>query len=179
MSTLGRRPRGGRAGFSLIEAIVAAGILGVALVGLVELHKGSMRGTIQAQRIGQATEVARQIAELTAAQSLSRLPACAPGINAQLAAPPNGCRATATPSTVYAAVRPNGCTFYTDSAAVAPADPAAFPDAGAAKKYRVDVAVSQHPDPTNFPNNAMLTVWVCWQEEGGMIREISTTRIIW
>lgn len=182
MSGLTRRRRSRRAGFSLIEAMVAAGILGFALIGLVELHKGSMRGTVRAERVGRATEVARQIAEMTAAQAFDQLPTCGPGAGpagGQLPAVPNGCRATLGPSTVFAAVRPGGCTYYTNEAAIAPVDPAAFPDAGDGLNYRVDISVSQHPDPVNYPNSALFTVWVCWTEEGGTVREITTSRIIW
>lgn len=181
MSGVGRRRRSQR-GFSLIEAMVAAGILGFALVGLVELHKTSMRGTVRAERVGRATEVARQIAEQTAAQPFNQLPNCAPGAGptgGQLAPAPNGCRATLEPSTVFSAVRPNGCTFYTDEADVTPADPTAVADAGSNRRFRVDLAVSQHPDPVSYPDSALLTVWVCWVEEGGVIREINTSRIIW
>ena len=87
---------------------------------------------------------------------------------------------TINPSTVWALDKPNNCTFRVDGAAVAPVNTAAFPDAGGgARRYRVDMAVSQHPDPINYPDSALITVWVCWTEERGTIREISTSRIVW
>ena len=179
MGRLGRHRRSRQAGFSLIEAIVAAAILGIALIGLVELHKGSMRGTVRAECVGRATEVARQIAEEVAALPSGNpalLPACAPGVGAPLPAPPNGCRATATS---MVADRLNGCTYYTDEAAVSATDPSAFPDAGSNRRFRVDMAISQHPDALNYPNAPLLTVWVCWTDETGRVQEIQTSRIIW
>lgn len=176
-NVLGKRAR---RGFSLIEAMVAAGVLGIALIGLVELHKSSIRGTAKAQRVGEAAEVARQIAEQVAAQPFNQLPACAPGTGTPLPAPPNGCRATAGPSNAWAAPRPAPCTYFVDSAAVQPVDPTAFPDAGAGqRRFRVDLAVSQHPDSGNYPDSALLTIWVCWTDQRGTIGEVSTSRMIW
>jgi len=172
-----RRLRPGTAGFSLIEAMVAAGILGVALIGLVRLHSTSMQGTVRAQRVGRAAEVARQLAETVASQTWAQLPPCG-GPAVPLPPAPAGCRATIGPSTVFSGVRPNGCTYFADGAAV---QDVALPDAAVAppnQRFRVDMAVSQHPDALNYPNSAVLTVWVCWTEKQGVIREITTSRIV-
>ena len=164
--------------------MVAAGVLGVALLGLVELHRTSMGGTARSMQVAEAAEVARQIAEQVASQPLAQLPNCAPGAGVgggQLPAGPNGCRATLGPGTAYAAPRLPPCTYTVNSAAVMPSDPAAFPDAMTAsetRKYRVDMAVSQHPDFSNFPNSALITVWVCWQDTRGFVQEYSTSRVV-
>ena len=43
-------------------------------------------------------------------------------------------------------------------------------------------AVSQHPDngvaPSNYPDTAVVTVWVCWEDERGIVQELSTTRLV-
>jgi prepilin-type N-terminal cleavage/methylation domain-containing protein len=181
MSDVRRRP--GQAGFSLIEAMVAAAILGLALVGLVQLHKTSMRGTVQATNTGRAAEVARQLAESAASQEYAQLPACPPGAGpagGQLPPAPAGCRATLGPSAVYAAAKPGQCTYYVDGAAVPTVDPAASTDAAVNPnlRYRVDTAVSQHPDTNNYPDTALVTIWVCWLDEGGQIRELTTSRLV-
>lgn len=180
-----RRPYG----FSLIEAMVASGILGIALIGLVRLHKSSMTGTAQAASIGQAAEVARQLAEMVASQSYESManttpnvyPHCPPGINAQLSAPPNpppGCRASPSAFTIP---KPDICTRWARGAELPSVDGA---DAGlgtSTDTFRIDMSVSQHPDPTTYPESILVTVWVCWRdnnEVGGTIREVSTSRIV-
>ena len=181
MTDVRRRSRA--SGFSLIEAMVAAAILGFALVGLVQLHKSSMRGTARATNLGRASEVARQLAETAASQDFTQLPNCAPGAGpagGQLPAPPAGCRATVEPSGVFAGVKPGSCTFYVDAAAVPSVDPGLNNDAAVNPqlRYRVDTAISQHPDTNNYPDTAVVTVWVCWLDEGGLVREISTSRLV-
>lgn len=166
----------------MIEAMVAAGVLGIALLGLVRLHSTSMKGTVQAQRIGIASEVARQLAETVASQPAADLPVCLPGFGpggAQLPPAPAGCRATVGPSTVFAPIKANGCTVNIDGAAVQDvAIPGLSPNI-VNSKFRVDTAVSQHPDSINYPDSALVTIWVCWTEPQGLIREISTSRIVW
>ena len=67
-----RKAKPGVRGFSVVEALVAAAILGVALIGIVRLHGSSIRGTAQAERIGRASEggstVCRVICDDHAAQ---------------------------------------------------------------------------------------------------------------
>ena len=171
------------AGFSLVEAMVAAAILGVALLGLVQLHKSSLRGTVRSQNVGQAAEVARQLAETTASQPFNQLPNCPPGATVRLSQPPGGvppgCRASWGPGTTPSPVKGNGCTFYSDGANVPPVDPAAGDASVVAgsQRYRVDTTVSRHPNAT-LPNTAVVNVYVCWNEPTGEIREITSSRLV-
>lgn len=57
------RPRGAQAGFSLVEAVVSAVVLGIGMVGLINLHTSSMRGESRAIEMSRAQEVARQVAD--------------------------------------------------------------------------------------------------------------------
>ncbi|MEL6188976.1 MAG: prepilin-type N-terminal cleavage/methylation domain-containing protein, partial [Myxococcota bacterium] len=55
-----------RRGFSLVEAMISATVLGIALVGLVQMHTTSVQRTVESEKVGRATEIARQIADRTA-----------------------------------------------------------------------------------------------------------------
>ena len=55
-------------GFSILEAMVSAGILGIGLLGLVKLHVTSMDGLSRSFQITTGAEVARQVAEEIASQ---------------------------------------------------------------------------------------------------------------
>jgi prepilin-type N-terminal cleavage/methylation domain-containing protein len=185
-----------RRGFSLIEAMVAAGVLGIALLGLVRLHTSAMRGTVQADSIGRGAEVARQLADMVASTNMTALPAwlaaCGPGPAAPL--PANfGCRAQIGGDRVrgqgFAAVK-GGCTFFMEGAGVpSSVDPNVAPSlatgstrnavAPLSGEFRVDVALSAHPNPASYPNTALVTVWVCWMDsEGGSVREVETRRVL-
>lgn len=71
-----------QAGFSLVEAVVSAVVLGVGMVGLINLHTSSMRGESRAIEMSRAQEVARQVADyystrgFEAAQGDPELRAC-------------------------------------------------------------------------------------------------------
>lgn len=56
-----RRPR--RAGYTIIEVMMALGVLGVGAVGLMSLQQATTRGNMQARQMTVATEVARSWAE--------------------------------------------------------------------------------------------------------------------
>ena len=184
----------GNAGFSVVEALVAAAILGVALVGIVQLHGASIRGTAKAERIGRASEVARQIAELYATTEPGALPLCPPGPTVAPPPEPAGCKSAIAVTTAFAAEKP-ACTFWVQGGPSTPS----INDAGAAagaivaqatagpagpqpSQFRIDIGVSAHPDatapPNNFPDAVMLTVWVCWRDEVGIVHEVRTRRIL-
>jgi hypothetical protein len=166
----------------MIEAMVAAAILGIALLGLVRLHATSMKGTVKAQRLGRASEVARQLAETVASRPFLALPPCLPGSGpggAPLPPGASGCRATLGPSTLFALPKAAGCTVNIDGAAVQDVSIAGPTPNVANSRCRVDTAISQHPGGNiNYPNTAVVTVWVCWTEPTGLIREISTSRMV-
>ena len=186
------RPRRGSEGFSIIEALVAAAILGVALIGIVRLHGSSIRGTSQAERIGRASEVARQVAEMLATTTAEDLPACLPGLNLPPPDEPAGCKEPGVTTVATDEKDGIGCTFYVQGGPSTPSieDPESVngaivstPDPGPTgwqpSQYRVDITVSQHPDAGNFPDTALLTVYVCWLNEIRQINEVRTRRILY
>lgn len=63
MTRVLRRPRRSRAGYTLIEVMMALGILGVGSVGLMSLQQATTRGNMEARQMTTATEVARTWAE--------------------------------------------------------------------------------------------------------------------
>lgn len=185
-----RRRRGG---FSLIEAMIAAGILGIALVGLVRLHFAAMQGTAKSASIGNAAEAARQLAEVVATTDFDALPVwaqgCGPGANAPL--PPNwGCRSNSNTLTVADAQ----CSLFLNDVGVPTPSQVGQPfsvgpnPSGSSPGLRLDLAVSAHPDLVNYPETAVLTVAVCWREGdapnlaagggGGAVHEVRTSRIL-
>ncbi len=185
-----RRARASERGFSVIEALVAAAILGVALVGIVQIHGASIRGTAKAERIGRASEVARQFAELLATTSPGNLPVCLPGPMAAPLVEPAGCKNALGPTTVFAPPKAN-CTFWVQDGPSTPSvdDPNAVngaivaqtnpgPNGPQPSQFRIDVSVSAHPDPTTYPNAVLVTVWACWRDEVGTVNEVRTRRIL-
>jgi hypothetical protein len=176
--------------------MIAAGVLGIALIGLVRLHTSAVRGTVQADSLGRGVEVARQLADTVATTSLAAAPAwltaCQPGRGAPL--PQNsGCRTSAAGVRASGdgfAVHKGGCTFFSRGAAVPmPGDANNVPsvETGATRglpapqsgEFRIDVAYSAHPDPVAYPDAAVVTVWVCWLDgDSGSIREVETRRVL-
>jgi hypothetical protein len=203
-----------------MEAMISAAILAIGLVGLAKLHISSTRGTVKAEEIGRAAEVARQIADTFTTMDYANIPPCAPGPTGNPGWYPNGAGGCASatggdgkksnvwnPPKALAAGR-NCTTYYKGDGVpdvndvVWSADPmngdgsAALSGgvttaAGFGNHYRIDLAVSRHPDGANFQAPAgaapvageeevvsVLWVWVCWQDDNGSINEVSATRVI-
>ncbi|MEO1335359.1 MAG: prepilin-type N-terminal cleavage/methylation domain-containing protein [Myxococcota bacterium] len=186
-----KAPKTKSSGFSVVEALVAAAILGVALLGVVRLHGSSIRGTAQAERIGRASEVARQFAEMLATTTPGNLPACGPGRAAPPTPEPAGCKAAVGVTTAFAAPQGPGCTFWVqggpstpsiNNAGAANGAIVAQPPPGAGgpppSQYRIDLSVSGHPDLATFPNATVITVWACWRDESQTVNEVRTRRIL-
>lgn len=187
-----RVARSSARGFSVVEALVAAAVLGIALVGMVQLHSSSIRGTARAERLGRASEVARQFAELLATTTPADLPACPPG---PLAAPlvgATGCKGDVGQTFLFTPTKGVGCTFWVQDGPSVPsiddpnaaagaivAQPNAGPTGPQPSQFRIDVSVSAHPSANRFPDAALLTVWVCWRDEIGRVNEVRTRRILY
>ena len=188
MQNRGRRHR---RGFSVVEALIAAGVLGIALIGIVRLHASSIIGTAKAERVGRASIVARQFAEMFATTSPADLPVCAPGPNGAPLAEPAGCKSAQGVTTVFSPPKGTGCTYWVNDGPSVPsindtnaangqivADPTPGSNGPQPSQYRIDVSVSAHPAAASYPDAALLTVWVCWRDERGSINEIRTRRIL-
>lgn len=169
-----RAARTGGRGFSLLEALISAGVLGIALVGLVQMHATSMKGTAKAEDIGRAAELARQYADQYASLPVTALPACG-GIGFVMDPTiPNGCRATLGPGPGMQAPKPNNCTVLVPSDATPDASGNLPSAAGDGNPYRVDLMMAQHP--TGATGLMQMHVWVCWRDADGLVNEVHTTR---
>jgi prepilin-type N-terminal cleavage/methylation domain-containing protein len=189
-----------RRGFSLLEAMIAAAVLGLGLVALTRLHIASLTGTVKSEDLSRGAEVARELADTFTLLDWPNLPNCAPGrtspptwVNPPA---PGGCSSALGPTNVLNPDKGPGCTaWYTADGVpdVAQAgwtsDPMAgdnsMPDTG---NFRVDLAVSRHPDVNSFPDEGtvlpnqdpvqVLWIWVCWRDDGGLVHEIQSARVM-
>ena len=194
-----RRRLRSRRGFSLLEALIAAAFLGISLVALARLHVSSLKGTAKSDDISRAAEVARGIADTFATLPFASIPNCPPGrtnlpgwVNPPAA---NGCNPTMGATQQWAAPK-GACTAWYDFDGVPDPGNAAWlanpmagdgsaPDTG---NFRVDLAVSAHPNPASYPifgatnpgEDAVqvLWVWVCWRDGDNIIHEVAATRVM-
>lgn len=176
-------PGRSRRGFSLIEAMISAAVLGIALVGLVEMHTTSIRGTAKAEDVGRATEIARQLADRVASQPLDQMPGCGSAI---VPLAQTGCRGTPGPGRVLANAKPGlDCTRIVNEDAVTNAlsgdietltsvDPT-LPSGTSPGAFRVDTWLSAHPN--GAAGTALVNVWVCWRDPSGAVQEVATQRV--
>jgi hypothetical protein len=196
-----RTVRRERAGFSLLEALIAAVVLGVGLVGLARLHITSIQGTVKSDDVGRAAEVARGMADLFATLPWQSLPNCLPGRDSPagwVAPPAPGCSAALGPTQQF---NPNpwggvNCRAWYTEDGVPDANDAAWvanpfqgdgstPDTG---NFLVDVAISQHPNQADFPNSLaadpdqepvqVVWVWVCWRDSNNIVHEVASQRVM-
>lgn len=149
---------------TLVETMVAVGVLGVALLGLLRLYTTSSRQNASLRDLTTARTLAAQRLERLATRPVDRLAACEA---------PAGCRAgidafRASKSSVdgYA------CTDFADGPSVA--DPGATP----LGKFRIDTTVEAHPDPTQHPEARILTVAVCFMDAYQLVREVRAERML-
>lgn len=98
-----------QAGFSLVEAVVSAVVLGVGMVGLINLHTSSMRGESRAIEMSRAQEVVRQVADYYSTRGYE----AAEGDNALTACPVDDPRMDCSPS-ASAPANAGNCTFWVD-----------------------------------------------------------------
>ena len=149
---------------TLIETMVAAGVLGVAVLGLVQLHTTSTRQNASLRDLSVARALAAQRLERLATRPVEQLAACVG---------PAGCREgidslRASKGTVsgYA------CTDFADGPSVA------APGTTALGKFRIDTTVEAHPDPGQHPDARILTVSVCFRDAYEQIREVRAERML-
>jgi prepilin-type N-terminal cleavage/methylation domain-containing protein len=155
----------GSAGFTLVEVMVSAVVLGIGLIGLVNLHASAIRGLMRDEMLAVASDVARQRLELMSTMRPAEVPACAGDV---------GCR---TPDrTDYLPVLPAAGDFECTKQ-VEGADVPRVSGAAEAPRYRVDMVVEPHPDPIRQPDGRLITVSVCWQDFAG-IQELQMRRFI-
>lgn len=60
-------------GFSILEAVISAAVLGIGMVGLINLHTSSMRGEARAVELSRAQSLVRQVADYYSASGFDRV----------------------------------------------------------------------------------------------------------
>lgn len=181
-----------RRGFSLIEVMIATAVLGIAMAGLVKLHRASIRGMKTTTDMTIAEDIAEQVADEIAAQNSSTLPSniAAPGV-ASPCNQPGTCKANGGGFTRNFAVnKPSPCTtWFTptgtgrrgDGPGVGRMDAQVLYETEAAAiaagaNYRVDRVIVPHPGAG--ARSTVIDVFVCWRDEGQIVREVHTRRLV-
>jgi prepilin-type N-terminal cleavage/methylation domain-containing protein len=165
----GNTGKGGSKGFSFIEVLVACALLGIGLLGLVDLHLSSIRGLGRGRFVTGAKEIAIQRAEALATQAgdLTTLPACP--LNA---GDPIGCFQDKL------SLAPNkACTAWLKDADVPTPAGASVAGAGTTP-FRMDTVIGPHPDTVNHASALLVTVSVCWIDEEGAVEQVQARRVI-
>lgn len=149
---------------TLVETMVAAGVLGIAILGLVRLHMTSTRQNASLRDLSTARALAAQRLERLATRPVERLVACGG---------PAGCReGVDTLRASKGTVDGYACTDFADGPTVA------TPGTVALGKFRIDTTVENHPDPTQHPEARILTVSVCFRDAYEQIREVHAERML-
>lgn len=163
-----RRPaRASARGFTLVEVLISAVLLGIGVMALAELHASSIRGVKEGASITAATQIATQVMETLSAQAADDmvLPVC-PNNGAR------GCRANDRDLEP-----PKACTSWLATAEVP--DPNGDSQTGATGEgYRVDTVIEVHPSVADFPNAVLITTSVCWMDRTGGVHELQTQRVL-
>ncbi|MEM1022298.1 MAG: prepilin-type N-terminal cleavage/methylation domain-containing protein [Myxococcota bacterium] len=183
-------PSQARRGFSLVEALVATGILGIGLAALTNAHLTSIRGIDGSAEAVEARALANQLAEelamvqTNAPNVIVNSPAC---VNTELdVASVLGCAAPA--GNGFSAVQ-LGCTRYYDAEAVQGASPNVIGgsmfstgdlvDGG--QRFRADIFIQDHPDPAVDPTEAQVAIIsVCWRDplSPARVKQVRLTRVL-
>ncbi|MCK6545024.1 prepilin-type N-terminal cleavage/methylation domain-containing protein [Myxococcota bacterium] len=155
-------------GFTLVEVMVSAGILGIGLIGLVNLYGTSTFGAARAQRLAVATEIARQ----EAAVLLSEGPDPTGPTDCPIAGTTIGCRGTGRQ---LAATKP--CTVWLRDADV-PTESGAILRDTTQTSFRRDLVITAHPDTANHPGAQIATISVCYTDESGALQELQAVHLL-
>lgn len=147
-----------RRGFSLLEVMIAAAILGIGVLAGVRLYTAGVEGSSWTRSRSIATNIAIQRLEQLGAQGVDLLPAGCSG--------PVGCKATQQTfaSAVPCSRRVNG--MNSDVTVSVPNG-----------KYRVDTVIEPHPDGARQPGARVVTVSVCWQDPDRTVHEAQLDRL--
>lgn len=160
------RTQNSRRGFTLIEVMIAGAVLSIGLLGILELHRSSIRGLSRGRSMTVANEIIDQRAELITGRDPAVLLTC------PTASDGAGCRATRT---TFTASKP--CTAWlleSDVPTPAGADVPSSTDLG----YRRDIVIQAHPDTTNHPGSYLAIVSVCWRDSQGQIQQLQRQRLL-
>lgn len=186
---VGSSTRLDRAGFSMIEAMVSAAVLGIGLTALVNAHISSIRGVDHSNESVIATSLAQQIADdfavVQRGAAAPMFPAACDDLvprNIQGCAADNGIG--------FAGVASGPCTRYFEEGALPGGGVSVFDGAlyssgqttDPGYGFRVDIYASPHPDPSiDIADSRVIDVYVCWRDANSMgrrVREVHETRVV-
>jgi prepilin-type N-terminal cleavage/methylation domain-containing protein len=163
-----RRQRG-RRGFSLIEVMISAGVLGIGLAGVIQLHVSSVRGLASGRSISLAGEIASQRVEFIGGRDIdvASLPTCPRGASGVVDCRANKGNFTATKTC---------STWLAESDVPTPAglEIPSEPNVG----YRRDLVIEAHPDTLNHNGSFLAIVSVCWRDSSGNVQQIQSQRLL-
>lgn len=157
------KERRSRAGFSLLEALVAAGLLGLGIAGLVHSFQIASEGTAITRDDVLAARIAEQVIAMAELEG-----APGPGDACEVLDP----LSDAAGCLDGGALRPTpqGCTQATDDLL-----PSSFAlDASnqlATGRFRLDWGFWEHPDPAASSNARVLVASVCYRAPTGQFRQ--------
>jgi prepilin-type N-terminal cleavage/methylation domain-containing protein len=154
------RPRG----FSLVEALVSSAVLGVGMLGVLNVLSFSQSGAAGSGARSAAKELASQRLEALTTMVADRLPACEGTV---------GCRADET--TLRPPLSPAAGFRCTQEV---PGMTFVDPGAAATGRFRIDTVVAAHPGAQQQAGARLVTVSVCWTDEGGHLREVRARRLM-
>jgi type II secretory pathway pseudopilin PulG len=153
-----------QAGMSMIETMIAAGILGIGATAMVGLWTASSSGAAHVEGRTTAHMLAEQRLERLSGQATA-LPGCAGAV---------GCRQSRR--AYQPALSPAGpfqCTqFATEEQIVDPTT------ATAPRKFRIDTVVQPHTDPVRYRDASIVTVSVCWTDVANQVQEVRLERMV-
>jgi hypothetical protein len=144
--------------------MVSSGLVGVGMLGVLNLTFVSQSGAVSSRSISTAKELAAQRLESLSTMAADRLPACAGAV---------GCRASATTArTPLAPVAGFQCTQQV------PGMELVDPSAAAVGTFRVDTVVAVHPGAQQQVGARLVTVSVCWTDEDGRVQELRAQKMM-
>jgi hypothetical protein len=154
-------PRSAKAGFTVLEAMIAAAVLAIGIVGVVGLQATLFHSARSSHDMSNASYILQYRSEELGSYSV-----------AALQGPPAICPGAAT-----------GCLLPTGGFAPTPAcsqnvvDPIPLSQASPGGPYRIDTGIVPHAD-ADHPNAMIATISVCWVDRGGRVRQIQARRVL-
>ncbi|HJL41694.1 MAG TPA: prepilin-type N-terminal cleavage/methylation domain-containing protein [Myxococcales bacterium LLY-WYZ-16_1] len=176
-----RRPRAGRAGFSIIEALVSAAVLGIGLAALVSVHLSSVKGVDNSNEMVVARSLAVQLADEAAASFEATGTVFLGACDRAAADRANFNCATSNGSGFVAPAFPN-CVRYFEEGAAPNAGSTLFQSGALVDPgvgYRAGVFASAHPDASVGIGTRVIDAVVCWRDplNPSRVRELWETRV--
>lgn len=151
-------------GFSLVEVMLTAAVLGLGAIALAHTHNQAHRGVVASRLQTAALRIAEQRIEHLATIPIDRLAGCA--------GPVTGCRTDrSTLAPVLGNVGAFRCTQLVDEMDFHD------PNVTTQGRFRVDTVVAAHPDPRQQVGALVISVSVCWTDQTGHVQQVMLQRM--